>query len=616
MRARAALTWFHGGVNRKASIIVGVSAALSGASALYACGSGGSSANPGADASTEAATDDAASADSGGEPDTGGGPGGGTDSGGSDGGGDAADGAASSCLGGDCNDILTEHFDNARTGLYAAETKLNPTNVNQAMFGKLFELPVDGKVDAQPLYVEGVAVDGKGTHDVLYVVTEHDSVYAFDAATEPDAGGPLWSTTALAAGEAPSDARGCGQVTPEIGITATPVIDLATSTMYFVAMSKAGSVYHQRLHAIDLASGAEKFGGPHEVTATYPGSTTTEGNGTTLTFAPAQHKERSALLLDHGRLYTSWSSHCDIGPYTGWVIAHDPATLANVAVYNTEPGGSEGSFWNAGAGPAADLAGDVYHESANGGFETTLNAQGFPSKSDYGNSFVKLTLSGGSLSLVDYFAMDDEVHQSAGDIDLGSGGLTLLPDTVGSAAHPHLLIGGGKDGHLYLLDRDNLGKFSADGGNSQIVQDVLLATGPTETSGTGEFGAGAYFDGALYYGGVAEPLKRWPVAQARVTTPPSSQTAVSFKYPGTTPSISYDGKDLSTAIVWAHENTSPPTLHAYSAADLTVEYYSSAQAAGQRDVPTGAGNKFMIPVVANGRVYVGTASSVVVYGLR
>ena len=601
-------------MNRKIGGLVLLLAALVGTSALYACGSGGSPANPGEDASIGAGTDGAGSTVSPGT-DAGETDAGEAESGETDGGTDAPEGSPSPCLGGNCNDVLTEHFDNLRTGLYGAETKLNPTNVKEATFGKLFELPVDGKVDAQPLYVEGVAVSGQGTHDVVYVVTEHDSIYAFDAETTPDAGGPLWTKTALLAGETPSDARSCGQVTPEIGITATPVIDLATSTMYFVAMSKIGGVYHQRLHAMDITSGAEKFGGPHEITATYPGSTMNEGNGTTLTFAPAQHKERSALLLDHGRVYTSWSSHCDIGPYTGWLIAHDPTTLANVAVYNNEPNGTEGAFWNAGAGPAADPAGNLYHESANGGFDTTLTTAGFPSKSDYGNSFTKLSLSGSSLSLVDYFTMVDEVSQSAGDIDLGSGGLTLLPDAVGDATHPHLLIGGGKDGHLYLLDRDDLGKFSADGGNRQIVQDVLLATGPTETSGTGEFGAGAYFDGAVYFGGVGEPLKRWEIAQAHVTTPPSSQTSTSFKYPGTTPSISYDGTDLSTAIVWAHENSSPPTLHAYSAADLTVEYYNSSQAAGQRDVPAGAGNKFMIPVVANGRVYFGTASSVVVYGL-
>ncbi len=569
---------------------------------LDACGSSGSS-GPGDDGGTNGG--EASVPPGTPPPGTPPPPPGSGDDGGSDG------GLAAGCLGGNCSDVLTEHGDNARTGLYGAETKLAPANVKQATFGKVFELSVDGKVDAQPLYVQSVAVAGKGTHDVLYVVTEHASVYAFDANA---AGAPLWQTSALLAGETPSDDRACDQVTPEIGITATPVIDRATGTMYFVAMSKNGGTYHQRLHAVDITSGAEKFGGPHEIIATYPGSTTQEGNGTTLTFAPAQHKDRSALLLDHGRVYTSWASHCDADPYTGWVIAHDAATLANVAVWNTEPNGTEASFWNAGAGPAADSAGNVYHMSGNGGFDTTLDGKGFPSQASYGNSFLKLSVSGSAFSVVDFFTMANEVIESNADVDLGSGGITLLPDSVGSAAHPHLAIGAGKDGHLYLLDRDAMGKFDSAGANANAVQDVTLATATIETADTGEFGAGAYFNGAVYYGGVAQPLKRWAIANAKITTPQASQTAISFAFPGTTPSISWDGKDPATAIVWAHENSSPPVLHAYSAADLSVEYWNSSQAAASRDVPAGANNKFIMPLVASGRVYVGTQSSVVVYG--
>ncbi|HEY8078613.1 MAG TPA: hypothetical protein VIF62_30995 [Labilithrix sp.] len=585
----------------KRETIIVLAAASLGVAALYACGGdGGSSSNPANDAGGNG---DATSP----PPPP---PGGGDDGGAQDGGGD---GGTTSCLGGNCIEALTEHYDNARTGLYGAESKLKPTNVNEAMFGKAFELTVDGKVDAQPLYLQAVAIAGKGTHDVIYVVTEHDSIYAFDANA---AGAPLWQVSALGAGEAPSDDRGCDQVTPEMGITATPVIDRTTGTMYVVAMSKKGGTYHQRLHAIDITSGAEKLGGPKEIVATYPGSTSSEGNGTTLTFDPKQHKERSALLLDHGRVYTSWSSHCDFDPYTGWVMAHDEATLAVVAIWNTEPNGAEASFWSAGAGPAADSAGNVYHMSGNGGFDTTLTAGGFPNQSNYGNSFVKLATSSTTIGLTDYFTMGDEVAQSDADVDLGSGGVMLLPDAVGSAAHPHLLVGSGKDGHLYLLDRDKMGHFAPGGGNAGAVQDVPNATATAFTSDTGEFGAPAYFDGAIYFGGVGEPLERWTIANATIATPHASETSDSFGFPGTTPTISWDGTDKTTAIVWAHENTSPMTLHAYSAADLATEYWNSAQAAGQRDVPTGAGNKFIIPLVANGRVYVGTQSSVVVYGSR
>jgi hypothetical protein len=583
-------------MNWKSTLLLPVvTATFLGVCALDACGGGG-------DSGSGAGDDGGTTGGEGGVPP-------GTPLPGDDGG-----GLGNGCLGGNCSEVLTEHGDNARSGLYGAEAKLKPANVTKATFGKLFELTVDGKVDAQPLYVQNVAISGKGTHDVLYVVTEHGSAYAFDADAAPGAGGPLWKMSAVPGGETPSDDRGCNQVTPEIGITATPVIDRATSTMYFVAMSKNGGTYHQRLHAVDITSGAEKLGGPKEIVATYPGSTNKEGNGTTVTFAPGQHKDRSALLLDHGRVYTSWASHCDNDPYTGWIIAHDATTLANVAVWNTVPNGSEASFWNAGAGPAADAVGYVYHASGNGDFDTNLTAAGFPKEANYGNSFVKLALIGGAFSVTDYFAMANEVTESANDIDLGSGGLLLLPDPVGSAAHPHLLVGGGKDGHLYLLDRDNLGKFDSAGANANAVQDVPLATATTETGDTGEFGAGAYFNGAVYFGGVGEPLKRWAIANAKITTPEASKTSLAFTYPGTTPTVSWDGKDPATAIVWAHENTSPPVLHAYSAGDLATEYWNSSQASGNRDMPAGGNNKFIIPLVANGRVYFGTASSVVVYG--
>lgn len=523
------------------------------------------------------------------------------------------DASTSPCLGGNCADNLTEHGDNARTGLYGSETTLNPTNVKKDTFGLLFELPVDGKVDAEPLYVQNVAVSGKGTHNVIYVVTEHDSVYAFDAESKPDAGAsPLWQVSALGASESPSDAvGGCGQVTPEIGITSTPVIDLATNTMYLVAMSKSGSTYHQRIHALDITSGAEKFGGPKEVTATMAG-TGQEGNGSTLTFDPKIHKERSALLLDHGHVYISWSSHCDQGAYSGWMMAYDPATLNQTAVFNDVPSGGEAAFWSSGAGPAADSAGNIYHETGNGTFDTTLSGTGFPNKNDYGNSFIKLTA--GTLTLSDYFTEGNEVDESNADVDMSSAGLMLLPDSVGSAAHPHLVVGSGKDGHMYLMDRENMGKFNTDGGNGQIVQDIPQATGTAFDSGHGSFGAPAYFNGAIYYCGVSQPLKRWTIANGAIATPQASETSTNFQYPGATPTISWNGTDTGTAIVWAHENSSP-VLHAYSAADVSVEYYNSEQATGHRDRPQGAANKFMIPLVANGRVYMGTQSSVAVYGL-
>ena len=528
------------------------------------------------------------------------------------------DGGTSACLGGNCIDTLTEHGDNARTGLYSSETKLTPTNVTQATFGLLFELPVDGKVDAQPLYVQNVAVAGKGTHNVIFVETEHDSIYAFDAETKPDAGTSLlWGPVSmLGASETPSDAVfGCGQVTPEIGVTSTPVIDLATNTMFLIAMSKNGTTYHQRIHAIDITSGTEKAGSPKEVTATYAGTSTNEGDGSNLTFAPKQHKERSALLLDRGTIYTTWSSHCDHGPYSGWIIAYDES-LNQTTVWNDEPNNNGGgaAFWNAGAGPALDSASNLYHATGNGGFDSTMSGTGFPMGNDYGNSFLKLTPSTSTLTVADYFTEGNETAESSADVDMGSSGVMVLPDSVGSAAHPHLLVGSGKDGHIYLMDTANMGKFNADGGNGQIVQDIPNATGTQFDSGHGSFGAPAYFNGAIYYCGVGQSLKKWNIANGQIATPQASETSTNFQYPGATPTISWNGADASTAIVWAHENSNP-VLHAYSAADVSNEYYNSEQAANHRDRPTGGANKFIIPLVANGRVYMGTQSSVAVYGL-
>jgi hypothetical protein len=263
--------------------------------------------------------------------------------------------------------VLTWHNDNARTGQNLSETTLTPANVNVSTFGKLFGITVDGKVDAQPLYISSLTIPGKGIYNVLYVVSEHGSAYAFDA----DAGTLLWQVSLLGANETTSDTRGCGQVTPEIGITATPAIDLQSGphgTMYAVAMSKDSSgKYHQRLHALDLTTGAEEFNGPAEIRATYPGSGV-EGTGGVQTFDPKQHKERPGLVIVNGVVYTSWGSHCDISPYTSWVMGHNEANLAQVSVLNLTPNGNDGGIWAAGSGPAADAAGNLYTLLGNGTF--------------------------------------------------------------------------------------------------------------------------------------------------------------------------------------------------------------------------------------------------------
>ncbi len=280
-------------------------------------------------------------------------------------------------------DVLTFHNNNARTGADLKETTLTLANVNVSTFGRLFTLSVDGKVDAQPLYLSAVSVSGV-TRNVLIVATEHGSVYAFDA----DSGASIWHITTLQSGETTSDARGCDQVVPEIGISATPVISRpagSNGVIYLVGMSKDGSGnYHQRLHALDAATGGELNNGPVEISAKYPGIGDNSSGGYVI-FDPGQFKERSGLLLLGGTVYLAWASHCDIRPYTGWITGYNAKTLAQTSVLNVTPNGNEGAFWGSGAGLATDGA-SLYVLDANGYFDTTLNSSGFPTNGDFGNS--------------------------------------------------------------------------------------------------------------------------------------------------------------------------------------------------------------------------------------
>jgi hypothetical protein len=498
-------------------------------------------------------------------------------------------------------DVVTYHNDNARTGQNLAETLLNPGNVNATSFGKVGFFSVDGKVDAQPLYLSNVTIPGQGAHNILYVVTEPDSVYAFDAAS----GAVLWHVSLLAAGETTSDTRSCGQVTPEIGITATPVIDRTrgpNGAIYVIAMSKSGSNYFQRLHALDITTGAELFGGPKNIQASFPG-TGDGSSGGNMIFDPKQYEERAGMLLLNGVVYTGWTSHCDIRPYTGWIMAYDASTLAQTSVLNVTPNGNEGAIWMAGAGLAADSSANIYFLDANGSFDTTLNAGGFPSQGDFGNAFVKLSTSGG-LAVADYFATFDTVSQSAADNDLGSGGALVLPDlTNGSGQVQHLAVGTGKDGNIYVVNRDAMGKFNPSSNNIyQQLSGVLSGS---------VFSMPAYFNNTLYYGAVGDRIKAFAITSARLSSAPTGQTSNSFPYPGATPGISANGS--ANAILWAVENGGTAVLHAYDATDLSHELYNSNQS-GSRD-QFGAGNKFITPTLANGRVYVGTTNGVAVLGL-
>ena len=442
---------------------------------------------------------------------------------------------------------------------------------------------------------------GGGTLNALYVTTEHGSVYAFDA----DNGTQLWKVSTLGAGETTSDARGCDQVVPEIGITATAVIDRTAGphgVIYLVAMSKSGSNYFQRLHALDVTTGAELFGGPQTVQASVPGIGDNSVNGN-VSFDAAQYKDRAGLLLLNGVVYTFWSSHCDIRPYTGWIIGYDSTTLAQASVLNVVPNGSAGAIWMSNTAAAVDSSGNIYVLDANGDFDTTMNASGFPSNGNFGNAFLKISTSG-SLAVADYFEMSNQQSENDSDADLGSGGALVLPDLTDSTGNVrHLAVGAGKDGHIYVVNRDAMGKFNAASNN--IYQEL------TGVLGGGVFGMPAYFNNTIYYGAMGDAIKAFKITNAMLSTSPNFQSANSFGYPGTTPSISANG--TSNGIVWAAENSNPAVLHAYDASNLH-ELYNSNQAAGSRD-QFGAGNKFITPTVVNGKVYVGTTNSVGVFGL-
>ena len=505
-------------------------------------------------------------------------------------------------------DVLTWHNDLARTGQNLTETVLTPANVNSTNFGRLFLVSVDGQVYAQPLVVSGLSIPGQGVHDVLYIATEHDSVYAFDA----NGGTLLWQKSIIAPGETPYPGCLDGTLTPEIGITATPVIDRTSGpngTIYVEAMSTDGAnnTFH-RLHALDLATGAEQFDGPVNIAATYPG-TGDNSDGVNVIFDPQHYKLRAGLVLNGGIIYLAWTERCGSGgrPYTSWVLGYDETTLAQVRVLNLTPNGNEGSIWASGAAPAVDPDGYLYLMMAEGTFETTLDANGFPNQADYGNAFMKLSTANNTLQVADYWTMFNNLSESNLDQDLGSGGPIVLPDMVdNNGTVRHLAVGAGKDMHIYVADRDNMGKFDPNS-NSTIYQDL-----PTSLGGR-EFGAPAYFNGMLYFGPVKTSLRALTFTNARLNGIVASSSATTFPYPGTIPSVSANG--ASNGIVWALENGAVAVLHAYDATDLTRELYNSNQAANSRD-QFGTGNKFAVPTIANGKVYVGSSSgSVAAFGL-
>jgi len=520
--------------------------------------------------------------------------------------------------------VFTQHNDNARTGQNLNETVLTPVVVgNTATFGKIFSQPVDGFIYAQPLYVPSVAIAGLGTHNVIYVATEGDTVFAFDADNNagPNAN-PLWQASLIAmnhgatAGETTVSSAndiGCTDLVPQVGITSTPVIDPSTNTLYVEAHSKMmNGMFIHRLHALDITSGAEKAGSPVAITATVSG---TGDGGTTDMFDPLLHLNRPGLLLANGVVYLGYASHCDIQPYHGWVFAFDAGTLAQKSVFNATPNGAEGGIWQSGAGLAADDQVNIYTATGNGTFDTTGTVV------DFGDSILKVSPNSGKLVLTDYFTPFDQNNLNINDGDLDSGGVLLLPDQAGG--NPHLLVQAGKEGTIYLVNRDQMttgnlhycAGCTSTTGDTEIVQELQTAIG-------GLWSMPAYWNGNLYFWGVGDFLQQYTVSNGRLSVSPVASSSFNLGFPGATPAVSANG--TSNAIVWAIDSTQygfpdqaspgPAVLHAFDATDVANEFYNSTMAAGNRDT-AGSAVKFAVPTIANGKVYIGTQTELDVYGV-
>ena len=502
---------------------------------------------------------------------------------------------------------FTYHNDTQRTGQDLNETVLSPANVKSASFGKRFSYPLDGLALASPLYVQNVNIPGQGLHNVVIAATEHDSVYAFDA--DGRSGAPLWhdNFTNPAAGVTTvpaADTGETGDIPNEIGITGTPVIDQATGTIYVVAKTKEVSggttSYVQRLHALDLNTGAEKFGGPVVIQASVPGS----GNGSaggTLPFNSLRQNQRTAGLLANGTVYFGFSSHGDVEPFHGWVLGYNASTLQRVLVYNTTPNGDDGGVWMNGDGIATDSTGSLYLISGDGLMDA--NSGG----SDYGDSFIRLSPNG---AVQDYFSPSVQSTLDNGNLDLGSGGVLLLPDQGG--AHPHEMVSAGKNGTVYLVDRDNMGGFHS--ASDQIVQSLTNIFANNLGQEGGNFSSPVYWNGSVYFAPVAGAVQAFALSNGLLTSAPTSKTAQTYNGRGGTMAISANGSN--NGILWTLQTSgagAPGTLHAYDATDLTKELYNSDQA-GSRDT-LDEWDKFSTPVIANGEVLVTSTSQLTIYGL-
>jgi hypothetical protein len=516
--------------------------------------------------------------------------------------------------------VLTYHNDNTRWGVNTNETILTPSNVNTNSFGKLFSYTVDGFVYAQPLIMTNVNILGRGTHNVVLIATEHNSVYAFDADNNSGANAaPLWQTSFInpAAGitTVPNGDVGTSDITPEIGITSTPVIDPVTGTVYVEVKTKEpGPVYVHRLHALDITTGLERtnFNSPAVIACTnYPGAGSGDNDGKNpphVLWNPLREHSRPAVTLVNGVVYLSFASHGDNQPYHGWMLAYNATNVAQqLGAYNTTPNGTEGGLWDAGNGFSVDPQGYLYFQSGNGTFDGGANLS---TTSDYSMSLLKFATTNG-ITLVDYFAPSNAVALSGADQDLGSGGAMILPDSAGSAAHPHLVVGGGKTSPVYLVDRDNMGRFNGTSGANKIVQEFYGGPGGDRDASP------AFFNNTMYLIDLNGKFGAFTITNATFNTTPVETPDTYANKGGATPCVSANG--IENGIVWAIYNAggdspaSPGVLRAYNAANLGQELYSSDQIASRDSA--GDAVKFSVPTIANGKVYVGAQYSLTVYGL-
>jgi hypothetical protein len=516
--------------------------------------------------------------------------------------------------------VLTYHNNLARDGTNPQEYGLTSSSVKTPTFGKLFSCPVDGSVYAQPLWVPALTFNG-GKQNAVFAATSHDSVYAFDADKIPCE--VLWHASLLdsahgaTSGETavPNSDVGNGSpdIQPEVGIVGTPVIDPASNTLFVVSKSEDPSAtFHQRLHALDLITGNEKFGGPVNISASVVGAGY-DSSGATVTFNPRTHNQRPGLALINGVVYITWASHGDVDPYHGWIIGYSATNLTQVSIYNVTADGDRGGIWMGGAAPAADSSNAIYLSTGNGTFDHDSNVT---PNTDLGDSVLKLT-STSRLTLSDWFSPLNQSVLEREDADLGSSGVVLLPDQSPGIAH--LLITGGKEGRFYLINRDSMGHFcgscTPSTGDTNVVQSFR--------STNALFGTPVFWQNGLYASGTSDQLivLSFDAATSKFNTSPSSQTAKTFSFPGSTPSLSSRG--AADGIIWAIDSSQfgppknaggPAVLHAFDASNLAIELWNSTMAPNNRDQ---AGNavKFTVPTVANGKVYIGTRATIDVYGL-